>query len=399
VSGVVTIPAGTLPLPDVRVYVPLRPPAPFGDTVTCEPCLQGADINALTETTTDIDGRFRLFGVPDGPDIPLVIELGQWRRQIVIPRVETCLENRLDASLTHLPRDRTEGDIPRIALTTGGADAMECLLRKIGIRDTEFTLPADPGRVHLYTARGGTSAYAPGFNGGALLPDARSWWQTLDNLLPYDIILHSCEGATHGADKPDAATRALMDYTHAGGRVFLSHFHYIWLSQGPSEFRTVAEWANSSSALQSRQTGFIDRTFERGDQLAQWMEATGSVPGDTFPINEVRGSIQSLNDEIAQRWVWIEPVCEPLFASTFPWLCRDDAELTQYFSFNTPVGERPDSQCGRVVFSDIHVSAGDRPGASNPFPSGCVTTELSPQEKALVFMLFDLSRCIAPDKR
>jgi hypothetical protein len=47
------------------------------------------------------------------------------------------------------------------------------------------------------------------------------------------------------------------------------------------------------------------------------------------------------------------------------------------------------------VFSDLHVAGAQ--ADTNPPPTGCVSGPLSAQEKALEFMIFDLSSCVIPD--
>ena len=49
-----------------------------------------------------------------------------------------------------------EGDIPLTAMVTGDVDALECVLRKIGVDDAEFTTPAGGGRIQFYVANGPT---------------------------------------------------------------------------------------------------------------------------------------------------------------------------------------------------------------------------------------------------
>jgi hypothetical protein len=89
--------------------------------------------------------------------------------------------------------------MPRIALTTGGADALECLLRKIGIDASEFSPESGSGKVNFYAGSGGTNIYDSSMNGGAQFTNAEQLWGSVDELKKYDIVLLSCEGGQRAA--------------------------------------------------------------------------------------------------------------------------------------------------------------------------------------------------------
>jgi hypothetical protein len=48
------------------------------------------------------------------------------------------------------------------------------------------------------------------------------------------------------------------------------------------------------------------------------------------------------------------------------------------------------------VFSDMHVASGSSSSSATAFPGGCSSGDLTPQEKALAFMFFDISSCVGP---
>src|SRR5206468_1404230 len=111
-----------------------------------------------------------------------------------------------DVDLQRLPRNQAEGHLPLIALTTGHSDALECLLRKIGIADTEFTSDAGGGRVHLYTGGdltnpSGSGAGANALASGAKFASASTLWGSRTKLAAYDLMMLSCEGSQYASAK------------------------------------------------------------------------------------------------------------------------------------------------------------------------------------------------------
>jgi hypothetical protein len=223
-------------------------------------------------------------------------------------------------------------------------------------------------------------------------------WDSLADLMSYDMVFLSCEGAETTAMNQSA----LFDYAAAGGRVFGSHYHYAWFNTGPFAADDLATWTAGTNVIGA--AGDVNASivttlpggasFTKGKAMFSWLTGLKVLSGGALPIQYACD-----NAEVT-----------PSNAPAQPWLTATDdggAPTTQYFSYNTKT--LPDAgaarECGRIVYSDIHVGAasndytGSIPGLEpDTVPTGCATGALSPQEDALEFMLFDLSGCVTADQ-
>ena len=248
-----------------------------------------------------------------------------------------------------------------MALTTGHADALECLLRKIGVSDSEFTVDTGPGRVHMYYggdlsgpagAGAGANAFTPALGGGAF-SSAKTLWSNPAQLMKYDMLLLSCEGSQYASAKMPYVAN-IKAYADAGGRMFTDHLHFYWLNHGPAPWPMTASYIGVGSDLPNPFVSTIDQSFPKGVAFAQWLVNVGATTApaagapETIQILQGQYSVQATVPPYTQRWI---------YASQNP---NDSAKrpAVEYMTMNTPAelaASMPANQCGRVVFTDLHV--------------------------------------------
>jgi hypothetical protein len=267
-----------------------------------------------------------------------------------------------------MPQNQGEGDIPKIAVVTGQVDEVECVLHKVGISDTEFTNPTGTGRINLYSGSG-----AAGARIDANSPTELTLTSDLAALKQYDVLMLPCQGSSNYT-KNATQLANFIQYANSGGRVYASHFSYVWMNTNPP-FNGVANWAVNQSPLPDG-TATIDTTFSDGSTLAQWLQLIGaSTTQGQIAINQVK---HDLNGVIAPTQSWLT-LNDPAHGNP-----------VQQFTFNTPVGAT--NQCGRILFNEYHVENPASLPTNKPYPTECLPiTPMTPQEKLLEYSLFNLS--------
>jgi len=401
ISGVVYDPKGLLPLYDVFVYVPNAPLDAITTGPVCTPCQAPASGKPIATTTTDVSGHFVLDDVPDGDDIPLVLQLGKWRRRLTLPHVQIGKNNVFNTktdphdttpeNVMRLPKKNQEGspddNVPLIAVTTGAVDYGECfLMNTIGIDRSEFD---QGGRVRIYDGVGGETARPYSYGTSSALFDSAA------TLSQYDVVFMSCEGATY--DRGSGYDN-VKQYLDSGGRFFATHYGYNFFAnasqcaapstdatcKGSSDFNGVASWAGNDDSVYYAPPYYVDQSFPKGQAFAQWLgNVQDGTPGQ-LDLRDTRGDVDAVTAGKATRWLY----------TTGPGDGNaDTAYSTVYLTFNTPVAASPDNQCGRAVFSDVHVA-----GISDGFCAD-QDPDYASNLNALEFLFFDLNSCVQNDAK
>jgi hypothetical protein len=407
-------------VPNATVYI-LRTPnvadlpaiptgIPAGGT-SCDRCEDQMLGPVLAGAITDATGAFTIQEyVPVGVEVLLVVKVGRFRRvtTLTLPAEAACQTTMLPTTLpenpTRLPRNMMDGlavNIPRIAISTGSVDAMECVLEKMGLAHTEFANPGGAQRVNLY--RGGPTTGTPPGSGARmddLTPHGTALYGDPAAMQGYDLVVADCEGGQWDEDftERDATGANVVDFVNRGGRLFASHWSFSWLHENgmaaydaanplATGLGPAATWDPNVDS-ENMGTGAISvarpSASPRIQNFVDWMvnERVTMAPAYEFGIVDPRSHATALG-----------PTSEE-----FVYLTQDAA--AQQFSFNTPYGSPPEAACGRVAYSGFHVAAGTG-GQMNPFgnsifPTHCMG-DLSNQEKVLLYMLFDLGACIGDD--
>ena len=420
ISGTVYDPAGRNPLYGVTVYVPAQalPTLPSGVPTGSEACscsaLYPSSISSVT--TTGVDGTFRLQNVPVGTGVPLVLQTGKWRRKLTITTT-ACQDNaQADKSLAFLgtlSAGTADDNIPDIAVSTGAADTLECVLSRIGLDASEYVAgSATTGHVHLFSG-GGTSGKENVTIAGSPMSNLALWDSEAD-LLRYDYVLLSCEGY----ETFDASPAVLEQYANAGGRVLASHFHYAWFTgsmgqgTGAAAYSAPADWGSNlatwSTVTENSPVGAIGtiptESYPGGLAFGEWLTSVGAlgdggVPAGELPVYEARFNANVTSANVHSQTLLTDDSAAASQSGGFN---------TMAFTFGTPVnapvgadGGAP-NYCGRIAYTDVHVTGDTSVTADSTTaapPSSCAQRALSPQEEAIEFMIFDTlvgPSCVTP---
>jgi hypothetical protein len=207
-----------------------------------------------------------------------------------------------------------------------------------------------------------------------------------------------------------------------GGRAFAEHYHWAWIKSFPpapspricpslrrSAWTSPRGFPTARSNVLPSTPALVETSFPKGKDFAQWLLTVGAAstlgtmtfdPTDTTTKAEREGRISprrprrgagSINPRMPPIQVARRPI-RTISAS----MCRAAGQVIDRFDTTST------NMCGRFVYTGLHVAAASSgahaPDTKDAFPTQCQAGDLSSYEKAIEFMLFDLSSCLTTDQ-
>ncbi len=251
------------------------------------------------------------------------------------------------------------------------------------------------------------------------------------------MVIFDCEGS-ESRHQGDPETR-VANYVNAGGRMFASHFSYVWIENHASLNQSAA-WgptttADSATGYLSMLPGRPGANGVKSEMLRDWLNGQGALTSTNPPqltIADPRDRAGATVGVATDEWLYrnvgfcsndtsrecsSKADCRVCSNNSNRFCTRDNQcsgnnstcrsashsstgecvlePRVQQLSFNTPYGANEDEICGRVTYSGFHVADARNSGANDFFPGVCSDGELTAQEKVLAFMLFDLATCVS----
>lgn len=333
--GTVHAPNQQIPISGALVYVTDTAPPALVHGVHCDECVT---------LTTDIpyvlskpDGSFELPATSLG-DRYLVVQKGGFRRYRKITIQAGPQDIAADVTTMPAAENAAAGDdIPSMVVAAGTFDQIEQTIARLGVDPAAFTvLPNDYNTMH------------------AFLQDATKMSQ-------YEIIFLPC-GFSWTIPSDTVVQQNLKNYVAAGGRVYVTDFlydfvHIIW----PPYVTFNGQSGNTCSGCSQNEYSTPANIQDQG--LADWLAAQGIT---SFDLQANYTRIDSVHSAPGPDKTGATVTIDPKV-----WMRGGDQQV-HTVSF--------EQGCGRTLFSTYHSEA-----------SG----SLLPQERALLYILLEVSVCTA----
>lgn len=358
-TGTALAPNGTDPISAAEIAVWDHAPTPFPRGVLCDACGALGSEQPLQSVVSGADGKFtlNLDPVKKQATFFLTVRKARFRKVSAAVAITACGSVALTVAQTSLPKTSAEGDVPKIAISSGNRDHLEKVITAMGVTDYDCFKGLPAGST--------TDTCTAGRTLGQLMGD-------LNALKGYGLIFISCAPADTYAPTSGSDTTAqnLRAWVELGGKLVVTDASYDFVEQtfpdaiafsGPTAAVGTPQPLNGAEVgtAAATVTGIVSDVG-----LAAWLRL--------FPL-AINASDQVALQGFLSKWAVQKTVgtgTTSIVHGTAPFSGgSSDVPLTSRFEVKG---------CGRVIYSSYHTDTG---------------TALLPQERILEYLMFEVADC------